>query len=133
MKNKFVHIILLSIFIGAVSCSSNKSVIKGSWAIVEENGYPVNRKQIKHYTDKYFIWHTMDQSNLIVTAAGGEYKIDGDELYEVMEMTMPSNSAFKGNTAKIKIKLKKDTLIQNTVIPMQNGDNKFTEKWVRIK
>lgn len=154
MKNISYLLLILFVFTGFIPSSSSKSVtqanktlkakdnpadssiksaIQGSWMLVEENGHVVVRKQIKHYTDKYFIWHTMDKHNIIRVSVSGEYIIQGNNLFEIMEMTTLNNIEFKGNTAKIEIKIDKDTLYQNIVIPMQDRENRFTEKWIRIK
>lgn len=132
MKKHICALTVLLLSIGFMSCSSSKSTVQGSWMLTEENGYPVDRKQIKHYTEKNFIWHTMDRSNIIIMSGAGEYRLNKDELYEDITMTTSGNRNFKGRTAKIKLKMKKDTLFQNTTIPMGNGNNEFTEKWVRI-
>lgn len=138
---KFVYaFIALFIVIGVASCSSskthskNQSVIQGSWKrIMEGNDAPVSWRQLKHYTEKNFVWHTMNEAGIIMVAGAGEYRLTGDELYEEIDMTTSVNRDFKGRTAKIKIEIKNDTMVQNTVIQMSNRENIFTEKWVRIK
>lgn len=132
MRKYISSFAFLLIFVGFVACSNNKSAIKGSWIKVSENGIPANRKHIKHYTDKNFTWQMVD-NNIINESAAGEYKVEGDELYEFIQMAMNYNGVLIGRTAKINIKIKGDTLTNSTVIPMNGQDLKFTEKWVRIK
>lgn len=48
-------------------------------------------------------------------------------------MTTPNYTEFKGTTAKIEITINNDTLFQNTVMSMYGRENRFTEKWVRMK
>lgn len=142
MKKMTYTLLCSCLLIGILSCSSNKSVsltdsnkslIKGSWILLEENGIPVDRKQLKHYTEKNFIWHTMDKSNIIRVSAAGEYTIDGNKLLEFVEMTTLSSAHFKGNTAQIEIKIDNDTLFQSTVLPSSMQELDFTEKWLRLK
>ncbi|MBB4036253.1 hypothetical protein GGR21_002154 [Dysgonomonas hofstadii] len=144
MKNLHYVFLALLLSVGFISCSSskqthpanglsNKSAIQGSWMIIEENGVPIDRKQIKHYTGKNFIWHTMDQSDIIRASCAGTYIIEGNNLYEIIEMTTPNYTEFKGTTAKIEITINNDTLFQNTVMSMYGRENRFTEKWVRMK
>lgn len=139
MKKQICTLLVLIMSIGFISCSGSRSLskeesrVQGSWILIEEGGYPVDRKQLKHYTQKNFVWHTMNGRGIITLAGAGEYRLNGNELYEEVDMTMYSNSDFKGRTAKIEIAINKDTMIQNTIIQMQNRENIFTEKWVRVK
>lgn len=139
MKKLVYVFIALFVVIGIVSCSSskthakNQSIVQGSWKRIVEGDIPVGWKQLKHYTEKNFVWHTMNEAGIIMVAGAGEYRLIGDDLYEEVDMTTYVNRDFKGRTAKIKIEIKNDTMIQNTVIQMANMENIFTEKWVRIK
>ena len=141
MKKRQLYTLIISLMaIGFISCStakvppSLKSQIMGSWELIEENGDLVtNRKQYKHYTDSRFSWHASNKQGIILTGAYGEYRIDGNELNEEIDLTMYGNNSFKGRTAKIKFEIRQDTMMQNIHIKMNNGDNIFTEKWVRVR
>lgn len=139
MKQQTFTFLILIISIAFISCSSSRSIgnnqtrIQGAWKLIQENGNPVERTQIKYYTEKEFSWFVTDNNGIIFSGAAGGYRLIDGVLYEDIDMTMLINRTFKGRTAKIKIEIEKDTMVQNILIQMQNMENRFTEKWVRIK
>lgn len=140
MKKQVYPFFILFVSIAFLACSSTKNTskvavispldrVQGSWRLIANNGVDQGRNQYKHYTETNFFWHIMNNANIIVSSGGGECYADGDYIVEKVTFVSPNMSEIKGMTAKIKIELKQDTLIQRTTL----GAQTLSETWVKIK
>lgn len=140
MKKQIYSYCLLFVSVAFLACSSSKTTskvatessldrVQGSWRLIANNGVDEGRNQFKHYTETNFFWHIMSKANMIVSSGGGECYADGDYIVEKVTFVSPNMSGIKDTTAKIKIELKQDTLIQYTTL----GSQTFSETWVKIK
>lgn len=136
MKKQIYFILLVAIGLGLSSSaklSSDKPSIEGTWKLIEDSANPSPMSQLKHYTGTNFIWHMMNNDNIVVNVGAGKYKIEGDKIFETIEMATQNSIHIKGSTANITFKIEGDTLTQSTTIKFGDTTQIFTQKWLRVK
>jgi hypothetical protein len=130
------------------SCTQEKkSPIEGAWQLAHEyqkSGdktvaeFPVNitGSEIKVWTEHNFVFVGRFKQDTAYsdTYGGGTYRLDGDNYEETIQFH--SYSGLIGQTMKIMLEIKGDTITQTFTIVANGQVNKneyYIEKWVRIK
>jgi hypothetical protein len=143
-------LLFLSFFILLAIAACNKepaNPVKGAWQLIYAKSvsndsitasYPgqYQGSQVKMWSDNYWMFTGKFTQDTVVTDGfgGGTYTLDGIVYKETIEYH--SNESFIGQTIRMRIVIKNDTLVQAWPA-LDNGDidksNYNCEKYVKVK
>jgi hypothetical protein len=143
-----LSIITLTIF--CLSCEKEQAnSVEGTWqlfssTLIEKgdttvNDFTTNARMIKVINKTHFTFlnhdlnHGKDSTNVMFSAGGGHYTLDGNQYTEYLEYC--NAREWEGHEFKFDVIVRNDTLIQQGVEKLENlGIERLNiEKYVRVK
>lgn len=146
MKSSFVFCLMISMII--LGCTPKKSIpIEGAWQLVQSqavtkdlqgNVIPLDYHPVftKMWSESHFsfIGQWKRDATIIDFYGGGTYKLEGNRYEE--NILYHFNKDAVGQTVKMLLELRNDTLIQTYPVDVNGQINKsdyYVEKYIRLK